>query len=565
MADPRIKELAYQALISQFQVPNLGFESITDAAELEVPAIPSPRQEFVRSATPPSMTAFEPTMRQRLSSGAQAGLEFFGMRRPQARSVAQGIFGGPSSPIPANLGIADVVPFLGTALQTEEAGRSLGTAGRLAEQGEYGQAALTGGMGVLGLVPGAAGTVRVAQPIVRQIRETPPVGAIGPIDEARKIEPFSALQRDANELLLRNEPIQVFEPAAASQPRTSTVSGGQPAVPQQAAGAATESGQIAPVQYVQLPDGRFATSTSLSEAKRINVGFDTASSPEQAAHITAGLRKSPQEQLVAIVVDENDKPIQIVRHTIGLASQTSAEPFSLLGAIANTPGAKGFWLSHNHPSGTASLSMADTRLAKALYDLSENTGIENKGILAIGKDKFAFYDPKTANEMRDVAIPPAPRNKPISIVERVFKKTNTLDSASVTNDSVARDVASKIAGEDTGLILMNAQRQPVAFLPLEDIDLGTLRETGIAKQLFGALENANATSVLFVSKKNVPEAQIENLASFFSNTGTDMIDALTGKDLKSNTFLVNPPPSRKFRGAAPIGIGAAATQEEEVE
>jgi hypothetical protein len=187
VADPRIKELAYQALLTSFSRPSLGFEGITEIEQYAgSPALPSPTQEFTRAI--PSITPFEPTMRQRLSSGAQTGLEFLGMRRPQARSVSQAIFGGPSSPIPANLGIADVVPFLGTALQTEEAAESLGRAGQLAREGEYGQAAMQAGAGVLGLVPGAIGTARVAAPLVRQARTTPPVGAIGPIDVARSME-----------------------------------------------------------------------------------------------------------------------------------------------------------------------------------------------------------------------------------------------------------------------------------------------------------------------------------------------------------------------------------------
>jgi hypothetical protein len=187
VADPRMKELAYQTLLTSFSRPSLGFEGITEIEQYAgSPDLPSPTQEFTRAI--PSITPFEPTMRQRLSSGAQTGLEFFGMRRPQARSVSQAIFGGPSSPIPANLGIADVVPFLGTALQTEEAAESLGRAGQLAREGEYGQAAMQAGAGVLGLVPGAVGTARVAAPLVREARTTPPIGAIGPIDIAREME-----------------------------------------------------------------------------------------------------------------------------------------------------------------------------------------------------------------------------------------------------------------------------------------------------------------------------------------------------------------------------------------
>jgi hypothetical protein len=558
-----MKELAYQALVSQFQSPNLGFESITDIemAPAATPNIPSPTQEFTRAATP-TIGPFEPTMRQRLSAGAQKGLEALGMRRPQARSVSQSIFGGPSSALPVDLGVADVVPFLGTAMQTEEAGMQLKRAGQLAEQGEMGQAALETGMGLLGLVPGAAGTVQAARPIARQIR------ALGPIDEAKKIGPFSALQKDANELLSRNEPLQILEPSAAPSVRPPAVPGGQPNISAPAAGIADPTGRLASVQYVQLPSGDFATSTALSEAKRINVGFDRAATPEQAAHITAGLRKSPQEQLVALVVDENDNPIQIIRHTIGLSAQTSAEPFSFLGAIANTPGAKGYWISHNHPSGMATLSTADKRLTDAFEQLSANTGIENRGILAIGKDQFAFYNPKTREEVEKQRIPPAVRNKPLSIMERVFKKTNTLDSTFIQNNSQARAAAQKIAGNETGVMLLNNQNQPVAFVPLKDKDFSVLRETGIAKDLFGSMEKANAKNAIFVSANDIPLENISNLKKFFDQTGGNMVDALVGKNLDSKLYELPPTGLLTFRAAAPIGIGVGATAmqgEEEVQ
>jgi hypothetical protein len=94
--------------------------------------------------------------------------------------------------LPVDLGVADVVPFLGTAMQTEEAGMQLRRAGQLAEQGQMGQAAIETGMGLLGLVPGAAGTVQVARPILREIATTPPTGAIGPIQQARQMTPEPA-------------------------------------------------------------------------------------------------------------------------------------------------------------------------------------------------------------------------------------------------------------------------------------------------------------------------------------------------------------------------------------
>lgn len=202
MADPRVKQLAYDALALSLTGPIDLFprgtptQSILGESAVSRNLNRSPiLQNFDDGRA--SMTAYEPTMRERLAAGAQTGLEFLGMRRPQARTVSQGIFGGESSPIPANLGIADVVPFLGTALQTEEAVDSLGRARQLAGQGQYGQAAVETGMGILGLVPGAQATNRAADVVanrsVQAIMGDPNATARGVLEMAGDMAPLARM------------------------------------------------------------------------------------------------------------------------------------------------------------------------------------------------------------------------------------------------------------------------------------------------------------------------------------------------------------------------------------
>lgn len=119
-----------------------------------------------------SIKPFDPTIRQRLSDFLQAGFEGLGMNRYKARQNAQSIIGGPSSNLPLNMGLADVVPFLGTTMQTEEAAIMGGEAVESAKQGNYGTAALQAGGAVLGMVPGAAGTVKAAKLLPKNL----PVG-----------------------------------------------------------------------------------------------------------------------------------------------------------------------------------------------------------------------------------------------------------------------------------------------------------------------------------------------------------------------------------------------------
>lgn len=125
------------------------------------------RQDVANKGAQPEMRAYDPTTRERIASFLQAGFEGLGMNRVKARQNAQTLIGGPSSNLPLDMGIADIVPFLGTGLQTEEAVRMGGEAVESAKAGNIGTAALQAGGAALGLVPGAAGTVKAAMAVGR--------------------------------------------------------------------------------------------------------------------------------------------------------------------------------------------------------------------------------------------------------------------------------------------------------------------------------------------------------------------------------------------------------------
>jgi hypothetical protein len=115
-----------------------------------------------------SIKPFDPTIRQRLSDFLQAGFEGMGMNRYKARQNAQTIIGGPSSNLPLTMGLADVVPFLGTTMQTEEAAIMGGEAVESAKQGNYGTAALQAGGAAIGMIPGAIGTVKAGKALAKE-------------------------------------------------------------------------------------------------------------------------------------------------------------------------------------------------------------------------------------------------------------------------------------------------------------------------------------------------------------------------------------------------------------
>jgi hypothetical protein len=129
------------------------------------------RADAASKGTQDSMKAYDPTVREQLADFLQAGFERFGMDRYKARQNAQTLMGGQSSNLPLSLGLADIVPFLGTGLQTQESVRMGEEAVTSAQQGNYGTAALQAGGAALGLVPGVGSTVKAAKPVANMVGE----------------------------------------------------------------------------------------------------------------------------------------------------------------------------------------------------------------------------------------------------------------------------------------------------------------------------------------------------------------------------------------------------------
>ncbi len=470
--------------------------------------------------------------------------QFFGRTAPRGVSSLPGY----------GQGKEDVQQAL-TALEESPIGRIASGAGELAE-GYMSGAGSTDlqkiGQGLsmipmLGLpatIGRVAKTAKIAEPAIEAAQLT-----AKPVEQISKAAPKSIAEMTAE--MAEKGKLNVREP--------SSLPGQVPSIP--------TPNNIQPITTVQLPTGQFATTTGFSTVKPVRTGFDVAETPEQVAHLTAGLRKSPQEQLVAVVVDENNKPIQVIRHTVGLINQSSAEPFSLVGAIANTPGAKGFYISHNHPSGVSQLSNADERLADVLLNMTQDTGVQMRGMLAIGKDKFAFYDPLSKSSSKDTKIPPAIRNKSIDMVERTLKKAQVMDATQFQGPKDIAKFADKFIGDQTGVLLLNNQNYPVGFMPIDAAQFSNLRKSGTAINILKGLERANANNAVLISKGNIPPEEMQNIQSFFNASSVRLLDALTGpqRDSLSMKGSLGNTGSTSFKSAIPIaaGLGAAAMQEDE--
>ena len=142
-----------------------------------------------------TIKSFDPTVRQKLSDFLQSGFEGMGVNRYKARQNAQTIVGGGSSNLPLNIGLADIVPFLGTALQTEESAILAGESKESLKRGDYGTAAMQYGGAALGMLPGASATMKAAKALPQNLSMGLSTQAVGGMQDVLQTPTVQVLNR----------------------------------------------------------------------------------------------------------------------------------------------------------------------------------------------------------------------------------------------------------------------------------------------------------------------------------------------------------------------------------
>ena len=116
------------------------------------------------------MRAYDPTIRERMASALQGGMEGMGVNRYKARKHAQTITGGESSNLPLGMGIADFVPFVGTTMGVEEGARDLGNAAEAVKRGDYIDATAEAAGAAAGLIPGGYSTYKAGKNMLKKLK-----------------------------------------------------------------------------------------------------------------------------------------------------------------------------------------------------------------------------------------------------------------------------------------------------------------------------------------------------------------------------------------------------------
>lgn len=294
--------------------------------------------------------------------------------------------------------------------------------------------------------------------------------------------------------------------------------------------------------------GQRARNVTIGKFKAPEGAIDT---PAKAAQVLAPMRRDTQEQIMALVTDENGKPLAVIRHSKGGRTATSAYSDSLIGAIAQVKGGRRVWFAHNHPSGSTSPSENDRTLQGMLEGLLLDTGMEVQGHMIIAGPRATFFSGRSAAVpevyAKTMDIKPARRRAEVPVQENRF--TFKGDQWQPVGDvsGMRQAVARAFKPEETGLLIMDSQLRPVGALPMTPDEMGSLRTGDVntgAMRVMSAISSVGGTSaVIKTGPGEMLSEPVTNMANMLGRMGVRLVDATDGEA------------SAAMRGTLPSGTG----------
>ena len=284
--------------------------------------------------------------------------------------------------------------------------------------------------------------------------------------------------------------------------------------------------------------GTYATRTDLVELHQRELGTDVVTTPEQAAQAMAYLGRGAVERFDGLVTDKNGKPLALVGGFKGAIAEAPAYLPTVIGEAFRIKGAANIWFAHNHPSGDQALSAADMRLWNRFMIAFDGSRIEARGLMAIGggaKSERKWQFVSRGGGLQEATVLPPSKPTPVSVVERVLEEDGTMGQA-IHSPEEAWQLARQIAGGESGAILFDSRNRPIAFVPIDPREAGTLRKGGRMDALYRAVSVANGASAVIVSNGDLSPGSIANLGSFFRSLAMTPLDAVFPQGTVSDSW-----------------------------
>lgn len=322
------------------------------------------------------------------------------------------------------------------------------------------------------------------------------------------------------------------------------------------------------VRDTQAPQGEYFVNTVVGQETKREVGAARVLTPEQAAQATSYLYRSAVERLDGIVTDKAGRVLAIIGGFKGTTNRASVYPATLIGEAIRIPGAAKVWFSHNHPSGSPTLSHADEHLNNLLASAFRGSGIEPMGLLAVAGDMFGYIDAR-GDVHSGGEIPAVASSKEVPVIERQL--SGRRDALDVISSSLgAKDVARVYYGKANapGLLMLDAQNRVAAWVPIAGPMNGPLRGTGGLNAIYRAVSQSNATAAIIVhggelSKRGTLPGTVtesQNIAAALQQIDVhalDVINVKTGKSEAEQGLAISSGPVFRRSNDEPANLRAA--------
>lgn len=313
------------------------------------------------------------------------------------------------------------------------------------------------------------------------------------------------------------------------------------------------------------PAGMYLTRTILGKPVERELSVNVIRNHDDAASATKYLYRSAVERFDGIVTDKAGKPLGVVGGFKGAIGETSVYPPTLLAEAVRIPGAAAIWFSHNHPSGSATLSQADKRISEELRRVFDGSGIEPKGVIAVAGDRYSASDVETAAR----SIPPPSGAVKVPVIERELKQGATASGGELTSPDLARQAAERVyrPGEP-GMLLLDSRHRVTAWVPVGGQMSGQLKGTGGLHAIYRAVSEANPAAALIVhggeldaKMPGTKQPAWANIGNALRQAGVRPLDVIdVSKSLTVEQSIGMPPASTVWSavGAATLAGASAA-------
>ncbi len=295
------------------------------------------------------------------------------------------------------------------------------------------------------------------------------------------------------------------------------------------AAARGKRGRIPVARWKPVDDapGNYSAETKLAELHTRELGTDRVTTPAEAAQAMAYLARGAAERFDVLVTDVAGKPLGVVGSFKGATAHALVSPSTVIAEAIRLKGATNLWLVHNHPSGSPELSDADMRLLQRFSDTLRGSSLEVKGMMAIGggvdsERPWSMYDDRTMQLSQGKTAEPTKKVR-VSVLERLLDRPGSLGPR-VRSPGDAWHAVRAIGGGQTGMLLLNNQAVPVAWVPIDEDAALQLRTDKRLDGIFRAISKSNGSLAVLAFRGSTSPKAAQNVGRMLERMEIQTLD-----------------------------------------